>query len=124
MESAKKFALYSLLVASLIIAVGCGTKADENKPLSEVKAEAEKMNNDELRASAMEYKKAIEAKKADVEKLADKLKDIPPAELLGEKAKSLNADMEKINQSVSALQDRFQIYCDKLKEKGGDVSGL
>ena len=124
MESAKKIALYSLLAVSLIVAVGCGTKANENKPLSEVKAEAEKMNTDELRATAMEYNKAIKAKKGDVEKIADKLKDIPPAELLGEKAKNLKADMEKINQSVSALQERFQIYYDQLKEKGGDVSGL
>ena len=124
MESAKKIALYSLLAVSLIVDVGCGTKANENKPLSEVKAEAEKMNTDELRATAMEYNKAIKSKKGDVEKIADKLKDIPPAELLGEKAKNLKADMEKINQSVSALQERFQIYYDQLKEKGGDVSGL
>ena len=124
MESAKKIALYSLLAVSLIVTVGCGKKADENKPLSEVKAEAEEMNTDELRATAMAYNKAIKAKKGDVEKLAEKLQDIPPADLLGDKAKSLKADMEKINQSVSALQERFQIYYDQLKEKGGDVSGL
>ncbi|MFB0525431.1 MAG: hypothetical protein ACETVZ_07800 [Phycisphaerae bacterium] len=124
MESTKNIILYSVLVAGLIVAVGCGKKADENKPISEVKAEAEKMNTDELRASAMAYKKAIEAKKGDVEKLADQLKEIPVAEMLGDEAKSLKADMEKLQQSVSALQERFQIYYDKLKEKGGDVSGL
>jgi len=72
----------------------------------------------------MAYKKAIEAKEGDVEKLAAKLKDIPVTEMLGEKAKSLKVDMERLQQSVSALQERFQIYYDKLKEKGGDVSGL
>ena len=124
MESTKNIILYSVLVAGLIVAVGCGKKADESKPISEVKAEAEKMNTDELRASAMAYKKAIEAKKGDVEKLADQLKEIPVAEMLGEEAKSLKADMDELQQSVSALQERFQIYYDKLKEKGGDVSGL
>jgi hypothetical protein len=29
-----------------------------------------------------------------------------------------------LNKSVSALKDRFQVYYDKLKEKGGDISGL
>jgi len=124
MESTKNIILYSVLVATLIVAVGCGKKADENKPISEVKAEAEKMNTDELRASAMAYKKAIEAKKGDVEKLADQLKEIPIAEMLGEEAKGLKADMDELQKSVSALQERFQIYYDKLKEKGGDVSGL
>jgi len=124
MESTKNIILYSVLVAGLIVAVGCGKKADENKPISEVRAEAEKMNTDELRAAAMAYKKAIEAKKGDVEKLADQLKEIPIDEMLGEEAKSLKADMDELQQSVSALQERFQIYYDKLKEKGGDVSGL
>jgi len=124
MKSAKNIILDFVLVACLIAAVGCGKKADENKPISEVKAEAEKMNTDELRSAAMAYKKAIEAKEGDVEKLAAKLKDIPVTEMLGEKAKSLKVDMERLQQSVSALQERFQIYYDKLKEKGGDVSGL
>jgi len=124
MKSTKKIILYFVLVATLIVAVGCGKKADENKPISEVRAEAEKMNTDELRTTAMAYKKAIEAKEGDVEKLAAKLKDIPVTEMLGEKAKSLKADMDELQQSVSALQERFRIYYDKLKEKGGDVSGM
>jgi len=72
----------------------------------------------------MDYKKAIVAKEGDVEKLAAQLKEIPVAEMLGEEAKGVKADMEKLQQSVSALQERFQIYYDTLKEKGGDVSGL
>lgn len=124
MKSAKNIILYLVLVTGLIAAVGCGKKADENKPISEVKAEAEEMSTDELRAVAMDYKKAIEAKKGNAEKLATKLKEIPVTEMLGEEAKGLKADIEELEQSVSALQERFQIYYDKLKEKGGDVSGL
>ena len=124
MQTARKVVLYSLLVASLLAIVGCAKQADEDRPISEVKAEAEKMNATDLRAMATQYKKALDAKKGDLEKLAAELKEIPVAEMLGEKAKTLKADMEKLQKSMSALQERFKVYYDKLKEKGGDLSGL
>ena len=108
----------------MLVIIGCGKKADENKPISEVKAEAEKMNAADLRTTAMSYKEAIEAKGKEVEKLAAKLKEIPVAEILGKEAKAIKAEVDTINKSVSALKERLQIYIDKLKEKGGDLSGL
>jgi uncharacterized lipoprotein YehR (DUF1307 family) len=103
---------------------GCGKKADENKPVSEAKAEAEKMSTKDLRAMAVAYKDAILAKKGEAENLAKKLADIPIAQKLDSEAKSLQSDIDSLNKSLSALRERFQIYYDKLKEKGGDVSGL
>jgi uncharacterized coiled-coil DUF342 family protein len=103
---------------------GCGKKADENKPLSEVRAEAEKMNAEKLRSMAMDYKEAVLGKKAELEKLAGQLKDIPVAKMLGDEAKGLKAEIEALNKSVSALTERFQVYYNKLKEKGGDLAGL
>ena len=82
------------------------------------------MNAPDLKAMAMSYKNAIENKKADVEKLAAKLKDIPVTQLLGEQSKQLKADIDNLNKSVTALKERFQIYYDQLKTKGGDLSGL
>lgn len=116
--------LYSLLVMGLSALFGCGKKADENKPIAEVKAEAEQMNTKELRAMALAYKEAIMTKQKDVEKLAASLKEIPVTEMLDEKAKKLKADSNSLNKSISALTERFRIYYNKLKEKGGDVSGL
>jgi len=113
-----------MLAVFLLLLSGCGKKADENKPISEVQAEAAKMNVQDLKAMAMSYKDAIEAKKVDVENLAAKLKGIPVAQLLGEKAKQLKADIDSLNKSLSALKERFQIYYDQLKAKGGDLSGL
>jgi hypothetical protein len=107
-----------------LVIIGCGKKADENKPISEVKAETEKMNAADLRTTALSYKEAIEAKGKEVEKLAAKLKEIPVAEILGKEAKALKTEMDTINKSVSALKERLQIYLDKLKEKGSDLSGL
>ncbi len=120
----KKILLSLMLAVSLLLLSGCGKKVDENKPISEVQAEAAKMNAQDLKAMAMKYKEAIEAKKVDVENLAAKLKEIPVAQLLGEQAKQLKADIDNLNKSLSALTERFQIYYDQLKAKGGDLSGL
>ncbi len=116
--------LYCLLVLCSLVLFGCGKKADENKPLNEVKAEAEQMSVGELRSMAMKHKNAILAKEPEVKKLADQLKKIPVTEMLGPEAKEIKAEMDALSKSISALKQRFQVYYDKLEEKGGDVSGL
>jgi len=113
-----------LLVVCFVGLSGCGKKADETKPISEVKTEAEGMSVEKLKSTAMAYKEALVAKKADVEKLMTKLKDVPVAKLMGEEAKGLKGEVDDLGKSISALKARFQVYYDKLKEKGGDLSGL
>ena len=115
---------FCLLVVCFLALVGCGKKADESKPLNEVKAEAEKMSVEKLRSMALTYKDAIMAKKGEVEKVTGKLQDIPVAKMLGEEAEELKTEIEALNKSVSALKERFQVYYGKLKEKGGNLSGL
>ena len=124
MKIVRNAVICCLIALCLFAILGCGKKADENKPVSEVKAEAEKMNTAGLRAKAMEYKEAIAAKSSDLEKLTAKLKDIPVTEILGTEAKSLKADMENLEKSVSAIKERFDVYYQKLKDAGGDISGL
>jgi len=124
MKNVRNAVLCCLIALCLFTILGCGKKADENKPISEVKAEAEKMDTDGLRAMAMVYQKAIAAKNSEVEKLAAKLKDIPVTEMLGDEAKELKADLDNLNKSISALKERFEVYYQKLKEQGGDLSGL
>jgi len=124
MKNLRNVTFYCLLALCALAVLGCGKKADENKPISEVKAEAGKMSLDELRSMAMKYKKAITAKQADVEKLAAELKNIPIAKMLGEEAKELKSEIDNLNKSIAALKERFEIYYNKIKEKGGDVSGL
>ena len=120
----KKTELYFLLLFCASTLLGCGKKAVENKPLSEVKNEAEKMDINQLKAMAAKYQDAIVAKKTDIEKVAAKIKDIPPAQMLSDQAKNLKADLDNLNKSVSALKDRFDIYYSKLKEKGGQLPDL
>lgn len=99
-------------------------QADESKPVSEVKAEADKMDASQLRAAALAYKEAIAARKAELEKVAAQLKEIPVTELLGEKAKQLKTQVDSLTQSVAALKTRFDVFYAKLKEANGDLSEL
>jgi len=124
MTIVKRLALCFLFGVVLLALSGCGKKADENKPIGEVKAEAEKMDAAKLRKMALAYKDAITDKKAGVEEVAAKLKEIPVTRMLGAGAKELKAEVDQLNKSVSALKERFKIYYDRLKEKGGDTSGL
>lgn len=115
---------YCLLVLCSLTLFGCGKKADESRPVSEVKAEAEKMDVEQLRSMALKYKDAIMSKQDEIAKIGAELKKIPVAEMLGNEAKGLKADIESLTKSVSALKERFQVYYDKIKEKGGDLSDL
>jgi uncharacterized coiled-coil DUF342 family protein len=82
------------------------------------------MNVEQLKATAMQYKNAIVAKKAEIEKVLAKMKEIPVTEQLGAEANALKTDIDNLNKSVTALTERFQVYYNKLKEMGGNVSGL
>lgn len=123
----KHAAFWSFLVLCSLVVLGCGNggqEADETKPMSEVKAEAEQMDTNQLRAIAMTYKEAIVAKQGEIEKVTAKLKEIPLTEMIGEEAKALKADVANLNGSVTALKARFDVYYGKLKAAGGDLSGL
>ena len=148
MGSQKCDILSCLLVVSLWVTVGCGKKGNEGaapgpkgastqaagsaqaanvdteKPISEVQAQAETMTVDSLRATALKYKDAILAKQDEINKVAAKIKEIPIAQTLGEEAKTLKADLQNLETALKALKDRFQVYYDTLKKKGGDLSGL
>ena len=124
MKTLKNIAFYCLLAVCVSALVGCGKKADENKPLSEVKAEAEQMSAEKLRSMALAYKDAITAKQKEIEKYTGKLNEIPIAQKMGAEAKETMAELEDLLKSASALKERFEVYYNKLNEKGGDLSGL
>lgn len=127
MKIIRHTAFWSLLALCSLVVLGCGNggqEADETKPMSEVKTEAEKMDTDQLRKMAMAYKEAIIAKTSEIEKVTAKLKEIPLTEMIGEEAKALKADIANLNESVTALKARFSVYYEKLKSAGGDLSGL
>ena len=124
MSTRKKTAIFCIVVACAMVLAGCSKEADETKPVSEVKAEAEKMDVAQLKAMALKYKAAIEAKTGDIGQLADKLKKIPLTEALGTEAKEFKSEIDALTKSLNALKERFDVYYQKLKDKGEEVSDL
>ena len=98
--------------------------ADVEKPVPEVQTQAQTMSVADLRATALQYVQAISVKKEDLQKVLAQVKELPLAEALSEKAKTLKAEVQKVETTIKGLTERFQVYYNKLKEKGGDLSGL
>ncbi|MCD4831136.1 MAG: hypothetical protein K8R02_04920 [Anaerohalosphaeraceae bacterium] len=116
--------LTALLIASTICLTGCGQNADETTPIDTIKAQIVDMDTAKLKVMAFKYKDAIIAKKDEVSKVMAKLKEIPVTEALGDDAKEIKNELTALTDSVSALKARFDLYYNKLKADGGDVSGL
>ncbi len=104
--------------------VSAKVTADLEKPVAEVQTQAQTLSVPDLKAIAAKYKDAISAKKEELQKVLAQVKEIPIAEALGEKAKTLKTEVQKIEASIKALTDRFQVYYNQLKAKGADLSGL
>lgn len=123
-----KKVLNTLLAAGIIGLTACsgggGASVDENKPIAEVKQEAAQMDTSALESTVKSYVEAIKAKEPELKKLQEKLKEIPLTKMLGEDAKQIKTELETIGGSLKALTERYNVYIEKLKEKGGDVSTL
>lgn len=124
MNTVVRTGLCILIVCCLFGFASCSKKANTDKSIADVKAEASKMNVEQLKAKAMEYKDAIVAKKAEIEKVTTKLKEIPLTQQMGTEAKALQTDIANLSKAMADLTERFQVYYNKLKEAGGSVSGL
>ena len=75
-------------------------------------------------AAAIKYKEAIADKKAETKELVAKVKEIAISEALGKKARTLKTEAQNLENTLSELTTRFQVYYDALKEKGTSLSGL
>jgi chromosome segregation ATPase len=121
----KGMALGLLVAMGSAMLSGCGGSGpDETRPMDQIKAEVEQFDLARLEKEAAKYVQAITAKQADLEKVAAKLKEIPMTELMGDDAKAVKDELASIKDSVSALKARLDVYAQKIKELGGDVSGL
>jgi len=99
-------------------------KADVNTSISEIKAEIEKLNVDQLRETALQYKQLITEKTKQIDNLNEKIKGIALTELMSEESMALRKELGDLTTGFDALKERFQLYYNKLKEKGGDLTGL
>jgi predicted nucleic acid-binding Zn-ribbon protein len=118
----KKLLLASVAAVTML-AFGCGeqkpkTQIDTTKPVAQVKTDAAKMDKAQLQKQADAYKAALTAQKAELEKFQKQLKEIPVTEMLGEKAKKLKNDIAAQSKTITAINERLQVYLDELKKKG------
>ncbi len=130
MKTARKTTNLSLLVVCCLVVFGCGKKegagddtSTENKSASKLEADAGKMDADQLRAAALKCKASIDANIAKSGKMAQDLMKALGADKTDEKTK-LTEQIAELEKSTEALVQQLNVYVAKLKEKGGDVSGL
>ena len=97
---------------------------DLDKTVADLKAEAAKMDVEALTNVAMKYKDAIMEKQAAIKPLMDKLAAIPMTQKMGTEAQTLTADIKKVTEAIAPLKERFTVYLDAIKAKGGDISKL
>jgi len=108
--------LMPVILVSFILA-GCAGGVNENKPIAEVRTEAESMTANQLQAMVDKYKKVIESKKAELRKLNEKLRAIPVTELLGDEAKAIKGGIEAVAKSIRAFGERLNVYARELGQK-------
>jgi len=133
MRTARKTTLLSLLVVCCLVVFGCSKKEEAASPADpgtsvskaaeKAATEAGKMDVKQLRAAVLECKAAVDAKIAEGEKAALSLMQAMGDDNEG-KRKELKAQMDELKKSEDALAEQLKIYVAKLKEKGGDLSGL
>lgn len=146
MRSTIKMALCCVLVLGIVGLTGCKKKGQEadtegaktepvkeakvqlevdvEKAISDIKAETEKLNIEQLKASAKKYKDAIVAKESELNELMVKMKDAPVTQMLDKEGQALMEEIESLNKTIAALNERFAVCYNELKELGDDVSGL
>jgi len=106
---------FLVLTVALLLA-GCGGSGtiDENKSLDQVSAEASKMSKEKLQVTVDKYKAAVAEKVSELDALKAKVKEIPLSELMGEKAKTMKAELGGITTSLDKLKGQMAVYTKEL----------
>lgn len=111
----------TLMFAGACVAVGllagCGGSVDENKTPDQIKQEIAGWDSAKIQKSADEYKKAIEAKTAELNAELAKIKALAPQDLLSDAGRQLKANTDKIGESLGKLKTNLAVYAEELKAK-------
>lgn len=94
------------------------------RPLTEIKAEAENLNIDQLKQVALKYKDAITEKSATIEPLLQKLKELPMSKKFGGEGLQIKDELSSVKEGIEALKARYDVYAAKLKGMGVDLSSF
>ncbi len=119
-----KSLISTVSILGLICFFGCAKKADIKKPIEQIQAEVEKMSVKDLEVMANAYAKEILKEKSELNKLAEKMKDLSAKDLFSAKMKTIKDDVSKYSNEVMELTKRYNIYANKFQQLGGDVSKI
>ena len=113
----KKFAMaFACAILAAGMMTGCGD-VDENKTPAEIKAEAANWDTAKIEKQMEAYKKAIEAKAAELKKAADELAAVPLDKKLGEEGKKAAAKVAEVTNYLDNLKAGLEAYAEALKAK-------
>ena len=102
-----------LMIAAVL--AGCGGGGiDENKPIEQVAAEAAEMGEADLQEMVSQYEPLIDEKVAELDALKEQLKELSISELVGEKAKTMKAELGSITTSLDKLKEQLAVYTKAL----------
>lgn len=124
MDSMKQAASEKMQEATDAVKQSFAMDIDLDKTVSDLKAQADKMSLEDLRAVVTKYKTAITEKQVEIDKITEQLKAIPITEKMGTEAQQLTADLKTLSEALKPLTDRFQVYLDAIKAKGGNIAEL
>lgn len=104
-----------LCFALIMMAAGCMTTDSQSPELDQLAAEAATMGKADLEAMVTKYKSLIAEKVNVVDSLKAKLKEIPLADMMSEKAQNLKSELSDTMSLVDQLKAKLAVYTDALK---------
>lgn len=112
----------TLMLAGACVAAGLlagcgGNSVDENKTPAQIKQEIKGWDSTRIQKSIDDYKKAIEAKTAELNAELAKVKELAPQDLLSDAGRELKTNTDKIGESLGKLKDNLEVYMEELKAK-------
>lgn len=103
-----------MVLAAVALLSGCSDEINEDKPVAQVQAEAAKMKPEKLQAKVAEYEVLLAEKAAGIKDIEKQIKELSISELMGEKAKSLKAEMGALTTSLDKLRKQMEAYAKEL----------
>jgi len=108
----------------ICFSLGCAEKLNVNRPIAEVKAEAQEMSLAQLEKAALTYGKEIRGRYNKMEKVKYELKGLAPRDVLGAKGKEVKERYNKMSDEVKIFMEHYGVYARKYQELGGNTADI
>ena len=117
-----------IVLLGFVVLTGCGQTSTEDalqqRPLSDVIAEANELSNDGLERQARAYRDAVVKQNEELDRLKQTKRDLDYVEKTGPRAKELDKQMQVLGKSIGRLIERHRVYINRLHQKGLPTDGL